>query len=124
MKGTESMSTGTVLRFVAIIGLLAVCLTLLGACDGEKAESKKPSPSPDPWVQRLEGFRADYAANRERMLADWKTAVQEASGDQLDADRLHERIVNLTREVDLKREQLERWTRQIESELQQRGDAL
>ncbi|MCC5829239.1 MAG: hypothetical protein JJU36_07305 [Phycisphaeraceae bacterium] len=62
------------------------------------------------WEDRLEERRREYQANRERLLSDWRIAIEEVRRGELDAGKLYQQIVDLTRRLEEEQQRLEQWT--------------
>ena len=86
-----------------------------------KSDPPLRHPRPDPWKDRLAEWRKTYEQNGEKLRVDWMAAMERATKGDLDADRLAQEIVSLTRHVEEQTGKLDTWDREIVKEMQRRG---
>jgi hypothetical protein len=102
---------------------------ILAGCNrrgrGSPATQAPPSPAVvDPWNEKLEQMRREYAANEAKMLADWRGAVKDAQAGDLDALKIDHEIQDLRQELKQNEGTLRNWDRQLIEELARRRGAV
>jgi hypothetical protein len=109
------MATRSALAMLLVVGM--------AGCD-RKSGSPPPAvlaPPADPWSARLATYRGQYAANQQKLQADWNAALQEAKAGDPDSDRLSHDISDLIEEIHHDRDVLQNWDRELTAELERRG---
>lgn len=101
--------------------LLLLLLLIAPSIGGSCEPGPPPPPPPDPWKEKIAALRREYESNDEKLKADWTLVLQEATSNELNADRLLARTLELQQSLQDSERQLEQWNAEVAAELRRRG---